>query len=129
MKISEGIAHFLENLRSQRRMSAHTLRAYECDLRDWTSDLTARGWSELADLGSNWHPSELRPYLSKLFDSHEKSSIARRLSAIRGFLRHARKENWIKQDLGQIIPTPKQGKTLPRFLGVDQALELIRSHY
>ena len=41
-------------------------------------------------LSSELEPGHLRSYLSGLYDSHEKSSLCRRLSAIRSFLKYLR---------------------------------------
>lgn len=76
-------------------------------------------------LSERLEPSHLRSYLSELHDSHERSSICRRLSAIRSFLRFLRSREWLKRDVGRLVPTPKADKKLPRFLKIEEMLELI----
>lgn len=126
--LDAAVASFLTFLRTQRRASPHTLRAYGLDLEHWTDDLrTKRGISTLEDLGSRLEPRHLRSYLSTLHDSHERSSLCRRLSAIRSLLRWLRNQGSISRDVGSLVPTPKAQRPLPRFLKVEEMLELIQA--
>jgi integrase/recombinase XerC len=54
-----------------------------------------------------------------------KSSIARKLSTIRSFLRHAVREGRIEANPAQTVPTPKVPKGLPRDLTVDEMFNLL----
>jgi len=123
-----AITRFLSHLEKVKRLSPHTLRAYEGDLSHWSSYLekTLKEKS-VENFAKNYEPTHLRSYLHGLFETHERSSISRRLSAIRSFLRFARKQSWIDRDVGGLVPSPKTNRPLPRFLSVDQILELLRS--
>src|SRR6185312_15504492 len=68
-----------------------------------------------------------RSYLSELYDSHEKSSLCRRLSAIRSFLKYLRLHGLTERDIGVLVPTPKTKKTLPEFLKIEEMSELIEA--
>jgi integrase/recombinase XerC len=117
---AQALAEFLSYLKNQRRCSSHTLRAYEGDLRHW---LDALGDFPLAKL----EPGVLRSYLSGLYDSHERSSLCRKLAAIRSFLRYLRNEGRIRMNPGLLVPTPKAKRKLPRFLKVEEMEEVIRA--
>src|SRR4051794_33372005 len=114
MTLSEGIERFLEHLTSRRRLSAHTVRAYRGDLVHWAVDLRGRRIESLAELADRLEPLHLRSYLASLHESHAKTSLCRRLSAIRAFLRYARTEAWIRRDVGSLVPSPKAQRSLPK---------------
>lgn len=128
MELREVLAAYLEHLDRQRRLSPHTLRAYSSDLRDWLDDLVDRqGFSTLADLDRGLEPGHLRAYLADRVERLERSSLGRRLSAIRSFLRHLRVEGRLSRDVGVLIPSPKVKAKLPRFLKIEEMRELIEA--
>lgn len=121
------IQGYLAYLASHRRLSPHTVRAYEIDLVHWHMALRQHRIETLSDLGEKLSPGQLRGYLSHLYDSHEKTSICRRLSAIRSFLRYLRTQGKIARDIGALVPSPKVQRPLPKFLKVEEALELVQA--
>jgi len=125
--LESAIANFMEVLEIQRKLSAHTLRAYAGDLGDWSGAMREMGFGEIAALDRGLKPIHLRSYLAKKSETHEKSSLCRRLSAIRGFLKYARTEGWLVRDVGNLVPSPKMEKHLPKFLRIDEAKELIEA--
>ena len=125
--ISQAVQSFLGHMESARGASPHTVRAYEGDLAHWVLDLKARRIQSLADLAARLEPRELRSYLSALHESMERSSLCRRLSAIRSFLKFLRAQEWIERDIGVLVPSPKMGRTLPRFLKIEEMEELIHA--
>jgi integrase/recombinase XerC len=128
MQVREAVQSYLDHLRTQRGCSPHTLRAYESDLTQWVGDLEARlETQEMGELGRKLEPATLRAYLSDLHNGLERSSICRRLAAIRSFLKHSRTKGWIQRDVGGVIPTPKTHKTLPRFLKIEEMIELVEA--
>lgn len=124
ISVERAIADFLEHLEAQRGYSAHTLRAYRLDLEHWSSRLS---FSDLEELTADFGPGSLRGYLSGLMDTHERSSICRRLSAIRSFLKYLRSQGWIDRDIGALVPTPKARRPLPRFMKIDEMRELVEA--
>lgn len=127
MTIEQGVYDFLEEIRTRRRLSAHTLKAYSIDLEHWRMDLGKRGLSDLAELSGKLEPKHLRSYLSGLYDSLERSSICRRLSAIRSFLRYLRNQGLIARDVGVLVPSPRTKQGLPKFFKIEETLELLEA--
>lgn len=125
--VDAAIRAFLDHLGGQRGVSPHTLRAYELDLRHWALDLSGRGLSEVAAIGARLEARHLRSYLGTMLDTHERSSLCRRLSAIRSFLRFLRGRGWIDRDVGALVSTPKHKRALPRFLKIEEVFELIEA--
>jgi integrase/recombinase XerC len=128
MKITPAAEQFLDFLSHQKRYSPNTLRAYQVDLDHWLADLQMnRGIENLKDLSDRMEAAQLRSYLSSLYDSHEKSSLCRRLSAIRSFLKYLRTQGLIARDVGVLVPTPKTQKPLPQFFKIEEMDELIQA--
>ena len=128
MEIQQAAEQFLSYLRDQKRYSPNTVRAYEVDLVHWVEGLRVKhGIKDVDVLSAKLEPSHLRSYLSDLYDSHEKSSLCRRLSAIRSFLKYLRLHGLTDRDIGVLVPTPKMKKTLPEFLKIEEMSELIEA--
>jgi integrase/recombinase XerC len=126
--LTSEVTRLLQHLKTQRNASAHTLRAYEGDLTHWVEDLTKnRGISSLDDLSSKLEGQQIRAYLSALYDTHERSSLCRRLSAIRTFLKYLRVHGLITRDVGVLVPSPKAEKKLPKFLKIEEVQQLIEA--
>lgn len=125
MTLTQAVDRYLTYLETQRGASPHTLRAYRSDLGHWIE--AGPGEVSIAELGARLQAADLRAYLTTLYDTHERSSLCRRLSAIRSFLRYARAEGWISRDVGGLVPTPKARRGLPQFLRIDEAAELVEA--
>jgi integrase/recombinase XerC len=124
-RLIDAIAQFTEVLEIQRKLSAHTLRAYRADLAAWAAAMSELGFADLGALDRGFKPLHLRSYLAKRVA--KKSTLCRNLSAVRTFLKYARSENWIGRDVGALVPSPKIDKRLPKFLRIDEVDELIEA--
>lgn len=128
MEIQRALEQFLTFIQHQKRYSPHTARAYEVDLSHWVSILQSeQSMRTTDDLGKRLEPAHLRAYLSGLYDTHEKTSLCRKLSAIRSFLKYLRTQSLIDRDVGVLVPTPKTKKPLPDFLKIEEMSELIEA--
>lgn len=127
MGLDAAIGVFLHYLETQQAVSPHTLRAYEGDLKDWTQDLKKRGIVKIAELEQHLEATQIRSYISALYDTHARSSLCRRLSGIRSFLRFLRRKKLVTRDIGILVPSPKAEKKLPRFMKIEEVRELIEA--
>lgn len=111
---------YLRHLHDVRQMSPHTLRAYRRDIEDFLDFLEPERMPP--------QKLDLRRFLVELQQQGLKaSSVQRKLSAVRSFLRHLRDTGRIDSDPGKLVRGPKAGKRVPRFLTtaeVDQLLDL-----
>lgn len=126
-RLVDAIAKFIEVIEIQRKLSVHTLRAYSGDLAEWAVAMGEFGLSSVSAFDRGLKPLHLRSYLAKKVATHEKTSLCRKLSAIRSFLKYARSEGWLSRDVGALVPSPKTEKHLPKFLRIDEAKELIEA--
>ena len=105
----------------RRGVAAATKRAYGADLAELAGWATARG-SEPADLRYR----DLRGFAAALSGRGlAKSSIARKLAAVRSFFDGMLKAGAIESNPAELLPTPKREQRLPRALGRDQVAELL----
>ena len=122
------IRQYAAHLRNERNMSPHTLRNYLSDLAQFQNFLLER---ELAlneagavDAGKvDIHV--VRAYLASLAAECKKSSIGRKLAALKGFFRYLAALKRIARDPLVLINSPKQEKPLPKFLTVDDTFHLL----
>jgi integrase/recombinase XerC len=115
-------------LRLERNASPHTLRNYLSDLRQLEAFLIERGLCLDEDkkvILRDVDAHVVRAYLGALSKKCRKSSIGRKLAALKGFFRYLVREKHIQRDPLALISTPKQEQPLPAFLSVDDVFRLL----
>jgi integrase/recombinase XerC len=116
--MTEHLRAFLKHLALNRNASAHTVRAYESDLSQWLSVTAASLGVKRADL----QPAQLdrfavRAFLAELHKAGQsRATAARKLAAVRTFLRYLRREELIDGDPGALVATPKRDIRMPAHL-------------
>ncbi len=113
---------FLQYLRVERQMSPHTLRSYAVDLSQFLEFLQES--RENVDLSQVTYP-ELRAFLAQALRGRQKSTVARKLSALRTFFKYLQRQGVVEVNQAKLAPTPKLEKHLPHFLTVDEAFHLL----
>lgn len=120
-----AVSRFLAYLEDQRHVSKQTLRAYASDLAQFRALLALRHGERLPGPAAI-DALAIRGFVARLHNEGlAKSSVARKLSAVRSFLRHAVRMGEIDVSPAAGIPTPKQPKLLPRNLTVDEVFALL----
>ncbi len=124
--VLEQIEAFIETLGVEKAYSENTCRAYRRDLKEFAT--LAAGVQDVDPdrlTLSQIDPISIRSYLGQLHRKNKKSSIARKLSAVRSFYRHLSKQRLISQNPTDGILTPKQDRPLPTYLPVDEIFRLL----
>ncbi len=123
------IESFIETLSAEKGFSLNTCRAYRNDLeqflaylRDSEIGLLRRG--EKVDV-RNVDDIVIRSYMGFLYKKNQKSTIARKLSALRSFFRFLVKRGAIRTNPADKVLTPKRGRPLPNYLPVDDMFRLL----
>jgi integrase/recombinase XerC len=112
---------YLDYLRTQRKLSPHTTSNYGRDLAELAALTEGAEWQALthADLrraAARLHSRELNP-----------RSIARKLSAWRGFFGWLAHQVAMPANPAEGVRAPRKAKTLPKALSVDDAVHLVGS--
>jgi integrase/recombinase XerC len=110
---------FLEYLRSVRNASPHTILSYGKDLEQFQIFLTPPGTTTPALNKIGHHV--IREYIGHLHEgSLEKSSIARKLAALRSFFKYCVREGMLKENPARLVATPKLPKRIPAVLSAEE---------
>jgi integrase/recombinase XerC len=132
--LKDLIASFVESLSSEKGYSENTCRAYLHDLREFGSYIFDNWYSgKMSQKDVDTFKADrvdglmVRGYLGFLHKKNKKATIARKLSAIRSFFRYLVKHGAIRENPVDLILTPKQEKTIPAYLAVDDIFRLLDS--
>lgn len=113
------VEEFLAALRNERGASAHTLRAYARELRNFAAYVVAKEGAGFA-VAKIEHP-RIRAYLSELYGRGlSKASAARALAAIRSWFKWLARQGYVEQNPARLVATPKLPKHLPRVPTIEQ---------
>jgi integrase/recombinase XerC len=119
LRMKIPIQKFLEYLRSIRDCSPLTIVNYGTDLNQFLVYLTPPG-AESPALQNVTH-SEIREFVAHLYDlGLQKSSIGRKLAAIRSFFNYCVRQDLLKQNPARLVPTPKLPKRVPTVLSAEE---------
>src|SRR6266571_2937075 len=126
--MKSAIEKFLAYLRSVRNASAHTLRNYASDLEQFHTYLTPPDSPsvQLVDIDHR----VIREYLGYLHDQKlQKSSMARKLAALRSFLKFCAREGMVRENAARLVATPKLPKRVPSILSAEEMKEFLERYW
>jgi len=119
------LAAFLEHLRLNRNASAHTAAAYESDIAQFL-DFTAQQLAISALEPEHLQLGAIRAFMAELYrQGHARTSVARKLSALRAFGRYLRREGLIETDPALLAASPKRERKIPAHLSIDEMTRLL----
>lgn len=122
--MTNQINRFLDHLRYERNYSHHTLDSYRRDLLQFLAYLTRQGKEKISPQQID-HIS-IRDFLGHLHQKgNAKTSIARKLAAVRSFFRYLYKEGSIDPNPARLVRTPRLPDRKPRFLSVAEVETLL----
>lgn len=123
--LDQQIKLFTAYLKTERDVSPHTLSAYSCDLAQ-LHEFTLREKGGAVSAQDIDHLL-LRRYLANLSHHTKKSSIGRKLAAIRSFFRFLLRRGVVLKNPAELISTPKKEQRLPFHLDIDQTTTLMEA--
>jgi integrase/recombinase XerC len=121
------LREFLQFIRLNRTVSAHTTRAYASDLSqflDLVSDTLQTSRTRLKP--EHLDRLAIRGFMADLHKRGlSRASAARKLAAVRTFLRYLRREGLVEDDPGALVPTPKRDVRMPVHLSEEEMVHLV----
>jgi tyrosine recombinase XerC len=121
MAYARELESFVAHLKHEKNASPHTISSYRRDLLQLAQYLEERGVSikEVDNLS-------LRGFLTLLYERGEKkSTVGRKLAAIRSFFQYCVRKGWMDDNPAKIVSTPKQDKPVPSFLSEKEMEEFL----
>jgi integrase/recombinase XerC len=129
-KLSHWIEAYLDYLKYQRNVSDHTIRNYASDLGQFMHYLThtakgdPRPEPELGQIDN----LTIREFIGSLYQKgNKKSSIARKLAAVRSFMKYLSVREAIDTNPARSVVSPKRESRLPDYMAVDSVVSLVES--
>jgi len=116
---------FISYLATERNVSPHTLAAYASDLAQF-AEFVRREQGGRAEVGGVDHLL-IRRWLALLHKDHRKSSIGRKLAALRAFFKYLVREGRLAKNPAELVSTPKKEKRVPFHLTIDEVTALVES--
>lgn len=117
--MTEAIEHYLTHLAAERRLSTHTVENYRRDLASLLSMADKNNLQALDSL-------QIRHFIARLHSQGlSAKSLARRLSAWRGFYRFACKRLGFPRNPCIDLRPPKSRRALPETLSPDRCAQLL----
>ena len=127
--LKQYIRDFVEYLRLNRNVSAHTLRAYESDLSQFlTASAAAQQRARPSLTPADFSPDNVRLFLGAVFrDGASRATAARKLAAVRTFARWLRREGVIEGDPAALAGSPSREQKIPVHLSIDEMAKLLET--
>jgi len=127
--VTTHLEEFLDHIRLNRNVSAHTVTAYRSDLTQFIDHAASAIGLRARDL----EPAALNRAAIRSFLAHvhgqgqSRATAARKLASVRTFLRHLRREELIDDDPGALVPTPKREVRMPTHLSEEEMSHLLNA--
>jgi integrase/recombinase XerC len=125
----EHLKSFLQYLKLNRHLSPHTVRAYESDVTQYLAFVAGGRGKKMSLLGpADLDINTVRAHVAALNAAGKaRSSVARKLSALKTFVQYLRREEVIQHDPTVIAVAPKRDQTIPVFLSEPEMTRLIET--
>jgi len=121
--MKKEIDEFCRYLSIERNASSHTLDAYRTDL-EMFREFLARELDPAISVETVSHLM-IRRYLARLTVDHAKSTLGRKLAAIRSFFKYLMREGKVRKNPAELVSTPKKEQKVPYHLDIDEVTSLV----
>ncbi len=125
--MKDALKAFVEHLTYNRHLSPHSVRAYTSDVEQYLGGVAAARGTKLSALAAGDLDAEsVRGFVVGLNKAVQaRTSVARKLSGVRAFLRYLRREGWIDGDPAAAAVAPRLDRTIPLHLSEAEMRRLL----
>jgi integrase/recombinase XerC len=129
MELRENLKSFLAYLTLNRHLSPHTVRAYDSDITQYLAWVAAETGKKMSRLGpADLDMTSVRSHLADLNRAGKaRASVARKLSALKTFVRYLRREEILDHDPTAMAVAPRRDQTIPTHLSEPEVTRLIET--
>ena len=125
MTLEQGLAEFLTHLGLEKNASDKTVKSYREDLTQALAFARQRTGKKHVD-PADWTTRLIRAFVAWLHEKkYAKTTIARRLAAVRSFGKFLCRQGTLTQNPAQGLRGPRQEKRLPHFLTLADIQKLL----
>ena len=125
----DHLKSFLAYLKLNRHVSPHTVRAYDSDVSQYLAFVAADRGKKMSELGpADLDMYSVRAHIVELNKAGKaRSSVARKLSGLRTFIKYLRREEVIAHDPAAMAVAPRRDQTIPTHLSEPEVARLIET--
>jgi len=130
--LRRAVEDFRRHLEEEKAVSSYTQKSYMTDLQQFVDFMERPGTAGGTGVESLTmiDPSDIRAFLVHLYQRKaRKSSISRKVSALRSFFRFLVREGKIRINPAEAVQSPKIERYLPTFLQVDEMFTLLNAEF
>ncbi len=109
---------FYKYLDIEKGAAFNTERAYKGDVEDFIKFIEESSFEEIDH-------NAIRAYIVHIYKNLKKSSLSRKVSAIKVFFRFMKKKGYIDENTALVIKNPKIEKHLPKFYTIDEMFHFL----
>ncbi len=124
--MEDFLKEFAINLRLEKNYSSNTVLAYTTDVKGFIAylkkDMPIDSLEEVTEI-------EIKGYLSKIYETVKKTSLARKVESIKSFFGFLEKKHLISHNPAFLLELPKVEKKLPFFLTSKEADFLLNNYF
>ena len=130
--LRRAVEDFRRHLEEEKAVSSYTQKSYMTDLQQFVDFMERPGTAGGTGVESLTmiEPSDVRGFLVHLYQKKvRKSSMSRKVSALRSFFRFLVREGKIRINPAEAVQSPKIERYLPTFLQVDEMFTLLNAEF
>lgn len=130
--LRRAVEDFRRHLEEEKAVSSYTRKSYMTDLQQFVDFMERPGTAGGTGVESLTmiEPSDVRGFLVHLYQKKvRKSSMSRKVSALRSFFRFLVREGKIRINPAEAVQSPKIERYLPTFLQVDEMFTLLNAEF
>jgi integrase/recombinase XerC len=130
MPLKEAIQEFDRHMAVEKNLSDLTRKSYMSDLRQYRAFLERENASAEEVDGIPADQTLIRSFLASLYrEKLRKTSISRKMAAIRSFYRYLLREGKVRFNPAELLQTPRCETYIPVVLSVDEILSVLGVHF